>query len=413
MPKTHDGIQAILSDLYLGLAQWQSSEITNVGFVVSEIISVSHHKVYFPGNMFREAPRRREDRQANYDDRFDSRTLFSDSFMVPEGIELLGPPLLNTRDTILSSKFLVDGKRFSGQVESRDRHRISRTILHGVESAQEVVVATPEGNVQLEVNSLVSQFDGHRVLVTQQRNNPLEWIRYWLEFHAVHHGIDAVLIYDNGSTVYSCEAVEQMVREVDMIAIGAVVDWDVPFGVTGGPNQVWDSDYGQHQVLEHAMRYVLSGAKSVIQQDVDELAIAEDGRSVCELIENSEWAEVRYSRRQILPVPTRSAASGGGGGPRLHCDYAYYRGGDSTYLAGKYACVPGRVPRSSHYLAHGVESADRIFVDGIIARHYGGIRIDWRAGESEPVANETLGSVDGEVVLDERALASYEAVPVR
>lgn len=378
---------------------------------MGKIANISHHKVQFPGDIIREAPRREEDRQADYDARFDYRTLFSDAFFVQEGIELLGPPLLNTRGKVLSSKFLVDGEQFTGEIESRDHHRISRTILHGVTACEEISVIMPEGDVRLKINRLVSDFDGRRALVTQQKNNPLEWIRYWVEFHAVHHGIDAVLIYDNRSTVYTPSAVEQLLREIENISIAAVVDWDIPFGATGGPNQVWDSDYGQHQVLEHAMRFVLRDARSVIQQDVDELAIAEGGRSVCDVIESSGLAELRYPRRQILPVPTRQLASEDDRGHRLHCDYAYWLADDSTDLAGKYACIPDRVPRSSHYLVHGVENADRALADGIIARHYGGIRVDWRSGESDPVANESLESVYGEVVLDELALASYDVVP--
>lgn len=377
---------------------------------MSKIVGISHHRVDFPGSIVREAPRREQDRQADYSTRFDYRTLFSDAFFVQEGLELLGPPLLNTRDRILSAEFLVDGDPFTGRIESRDHHRISRTILHGVTSANKVGLKTSEGDVSIKVNRPVSDFADRRVLVTQQKNNPLEWIRYWIEFHAVHHGIDAVVIYDNRSTAYEVSAVEQLLLSIDKIAVSSVIDWDVPYGPTGGPNQVWDSDYGQHQVLEHAMRYVLTDARSVIQQDIDELVLAEDGGSICEAIEGSDIAELRYPRRQILQVPTLQLPPEKSRGYRLHCDYSYYRT-EGAYLAGKYACIPSRVPRSSHFLVHGVENTKRHIADNIVARHYGGIRIEWRAGEGDPVSNISLGSLKGEVLLDEAIQASYKVVP--
>ncbi|KAB1942287.1 hypothetical protein [Brevibacterium linens] len=379
---------------------------------MSKIVNISHHRVEFPGNLLREVPRRREDQQDDYMQRFDFHTLFSDAFFIEEGVELLGPPLLNTRDRILSSEIFIDGDRFLGKVESRDHHRISRTILHGVKSGSEILLKNTEGDVLIEINRIVSDFSGRRVLVTQQQNNPLEWIRYWVEFHAVHHGIDAVLIYDNRSTLYDVSAVEKLLKSIDSIAVGCVVDWDIPFGATGGPNQVWDSDFGQHQVLEHAMRYVLTDAKSVIQQDIDELAFSEDGRSICDILESSDIAELRYPRRQILQITTMQLPPERSRGYRLHCDYAYYRV-DSPWMAGKYACVPSRIPRDSHYLVHGVENANRSIAEGIIARHYGGIRIDWRSGMKAPISNMPLSSVKDEVFLDESILDSYNIVPER
>lgn len=375
-----------------------------------DIHDIKHHRVDFPGDLRREPPREVQDRQPGYEERFDYTTLFSDAFLVEEGLELLGPPLLNTREEVASAVFEVDGSVFRGTVTSEDRHRISRTILEGVTAASKVTLRLPGGDVEIEVNQAGGLFRGARVLMTQQKNNPLEWIAYWVNYHVVHHGIDSVVLYDNQSATYNRAELVEALRSVNGLRALAVIDWDVPFGVTGGPSQVWDSDFGQHQALEHAMRFVLSDAACVIQQDVDELVLTESGESVCDMIIDSDLGEIRYPRRQIFQVTYPSVAPEDERGFRLHCDYAYYRA-DGPALAAKYVCVPSRIPRNAHFLAHGVDGATREIRSDVVARHYGALRIEWRKGQEEPVGNAPLGHVNFNLSADHQVLESYRSVP--
>lgn len=371
----------------------------------------THHLVKFPANMRRTPPRLPEDRQPGYEDRFDYETMFSDAFIVNEGLELLGPPLLNTRESVLGADFHIDGKQFTGEITSEDKHRISRTILQGVKAADSVELSIEGNATRIKVNKPFRDFDGLNVLVTQQKDNPIEWIGYWIEYHIRHHGINGALIYDNMSSIYTPEELKAGLQHIQGLHTLVIIPWNVPFGVTGGPNQVWDSDFGQHQGLEHAMRYMLVNARCVIQQDVDELLLAESGKSVCDTIVESEVAELRYPRRQILQLPYASVAPEDERGFRLHSDYAYFRQ-ESPYLAGKYACVPSRAPASSHYLAHGIDGTTRIISDDFLARHFGGIRIEWRAGEESPVNNISREAVQQKISVDSPLLESFRSIGI-
>lgn len=361
-----------------------------------------------PGRLRREAPRPIEHRQPEYDERFDHTTLFSGAFVVQDGLELLGPPLLNLRADLTGATFIVDGVTFGGEVLMEDKHRISRTILRGIKHANEVVVDFPhEGTVSLPVSQPISGFDNRRVLVTQQQNNPIEWIRFWARFHAVQHGVDAVVVYDNFSTVYGSGDLEDALCSIPELTDVAVIDWRVPFGVTGGPANMWDSDFGQHQQLEHAMRYVLADAACVVQGDVDELVIADNGASVCDMLIDSSVAELRYPRRGV--GVTVLGGHGMEGHLLGHEDFGYFDPVRPLQMP-KYSVVPSRVHSDAHYLVHGVDGVPRIVAEGVYSRHYSALRVDWRKGALEPISINSAAPPASSFVLDVAAVEQTKYV---
>lgn len=166
-------------------------------------------------SLMRIPPRKENDQQANYKDLFDYYRLFADIYFNVDGnIELIGPPLLNLREFVERAEFYIDG-RLVGGIIIEELDRMSRITLPC--DNQEVSLLRVKIGNQVFVKEIqpshLDFFKDKNVLVTQQRDNPIEWILYWILYHIEHHGIDSVLIYDNGSMSYTIAELEKIYRK--------------------------------------------------------------------------------------------------------------------------------------------------------------------------------------------------------
>ncbi|MEO5309411.1 hypothetical protein QKD99_06465 [Corynebacterium sp. c3Ub_189] len=245
----------------------------------------------------------------------------------------------------------------------------------------------PLGSWKVEVDELWDGlFRGSNLLVTQQKNNRLEWIAYWAFYNAQVNGVDSVVCYDNSSESYTAEKIDQILARIPGIQNHVVVKWDTPFGATGGPNNVWDSDFGQHISWEHARRAFAASAASCCVIDIDELPFCIDGSPLAEKLANSEKAAMFFNRQPIRQFPNRKDELGLS--PRTHADFSLgeTRG---AWLAPKYIYAPARLPDQAQLLVHvirdlGVQNESE---KEVRAGHFDSIRIRWRRGERRPVGN--------------------------
>ena len=326
-------------------------------------------------SLLRQPPRLDQDQQYNYKELFDYYTLFSDIFYSKSGnIELLGPPLLNLKTHLEEGKVHVDGYDVKDNINIVDSNRICCTTIKNIEDSESVYIEIDGQGFTRNIQPNMSHFFlDKNVLVTQQRDNPIEWIVFWINYHIEHHNINAVLIYDNCSESYSVSQLEQKISQINAIDRCCVVDWKIPFGVTGGPKQVWDSDFGQHQFLEHALKRMLSEASCAIIGDIDELPLHENGVSIPDLFKTIEEPVLSYYRRNIVDVGVDCKT-------RLHSDTFMYE--KNKPLAGtKYAISPKKLPKKAQLLVHRVTGCATYFCDDIISRHFGSLRVDWRNGK--------------------------------
>ena len=252
-------------------------------------------------------PRRVEDRQADYEEKFDAYTLFSDIFFRGNGdIEFLGPPLLNLAQDLGRGRVLVDGQNVIEQLILESTDRITRLLLKNMPNSQKVEIEI--GNIRFSAPiqpNICDFFCGKNVLVTQQKDNPIEWIVYWALYHIVHHKINAVVIYDNNSQKYKIDELKQALAKIPQLEKVCIVDWKIPFGATGGANCIWDSDYGQYQSWEHGLHRLVYKANTVIINDIDELIVpnpAEEISSVPDLFAKYDESVFLLRRKKIVEV---------------------------------------------------------------------------------------------------------------
>lgn len=335
----------------------------------------------------REPPRPLSSRQPLYEERFDGSTLFYDIFRDGEDVEILGPPLLNLEAGMRPLSLRASGRRYARALTSLEGNRLHRHRVRGVPaSVRTLRFHSPLGRFALTIGEDLSEsFTGRRVLVTQSRDNPLPWIARWVDHHVAAQGIDAVLLYDNDSQDYSTEDLRTVLRSRPGIRSFSVVRWPYPWGPTGGPDSIWDSDYGQHGSWEHAWRRLCRTAETLTFGDIDELIVGPPP-TVPERALDAPNGLCSYARRSVLNLPSRPTRELG-----RERDYSDYRLYDPTapLLTPKYTVVPGELDPTDQLLIHRVAGREAPDERDVLARHFDGIRIEWREGERRPVADQS------------------------
>jgi hypothetical protein len=303
---------------------------------------------------------------------FDDRTLLYDVFRSADDRHayLLGPPAIGVEawfHTLIERS--VAATTPVGWFQN-DRHmrgwvtgQLDRIDVSDEHLVPQSLVVQP---------NLSHLFEGRRVAFTLQKDNNLDWVADWANFYATCHGADAVLIYDNGSTRYTPERLHRIVSAIPGISQAVVVPWTYPFGVTGSTN------FCHAIMLEHARRRFLASARSVINADIDELAVFDRDVSVFETVEDSETGYIQapglYIANATYAAPDR----------RRHRDFEQLVPG-APPSPPKWAAVPSRCPDASvwrpHFIA-GLESSAA--PDDLRFRHFKAINTGWLEPRWQP-----------------------------
>lgn len=337
-------------------------------------------------------PRLKKDMQSNYCQRFDYKTLISDVYIADGSLEIAFPPLFNLEPEFIDSTFMLEDAETELQLDfyHHDRGGYARS-KEQVSAGDTLTISGDLGLFTAYVQpSGTSHFENQSVLVTQQKDNDLAWIAYWVAHHVKLHGIESVLIYDNCSTRYSRSDIERVLSTIQGLRQYLVINWPTPFGVTGGPSAQWDSDFGQHVFLRHSFSRFLRSARTVFVCDIDELLVSTSTRfSIVEEVEQSSSPVVLIKRREVVPIPLTAIDEDR---PRTHDLYGYVPA-EIDFLTDKYAYRPaGLALCSNHWLkVHSPIGVPTKTLDPRVAhiRHFDGIRMTWRENVVKHVENVT------------------------
>lgn len=336
------------------------------------------------GNFKRVPPRAPKDRQENYLERFDFNTLFSDVFIRNKRVWMIGPPFLNLEREITNASFLWNWEDVSDSVVFENFNRMSRASFPVEDINGVLQIASSLGNWELNVDTPPDfGFTQSNLLVTQQQDNRLEWIAYWALFNVQVNGVNSMVIYDNCSELYPAERIAQILARIPGLDNFVVVKWDTPYGVPGGPNSVWDSDFGQHISWEHCRHAFAHSANSVCIIDIDELPFTLSGKTLTEELESSAQPAIFFNRQPIRQYPNRSPELTGS---RIHADFSLGEQ-KGAWLASKYIYSPDLLRDNAQLLVHRIEGlgADTSPSTSVFAGHFDAIRVRWRHGEKNQV----------------------------
>lgn len=255
-----------------------------------------------------------------YEDIFDWDTLFNDALYLGEGrVLLVGSPLYELKRLI---NFEANGKKVKHSF-----HDITNVTLTLVETdAKELVIRHPKKDLVIKVNDLCQDFDGLGCITTMQKNEPIEWIEKWVRYYYTEHDVRGFTIYDNNSTNYTVEELQNRLDSLNLDgAIVKVIDWCVP----KGPNTPqWDSSFAQFTAFEHSKYKYMWCAKFTLNHDIDEYLVLRDRtiHDIAEELTSKGVGALRYKSRNIDPYNEKLGVSAHTLEPadRKVQDYYYY-----------------------------------------------------------------------------------------
>ncbi len=328
----------------------------------------------------REPPRPQQLRQATYEAEFDFTTIVYDAFHTTAGrVLLICPPFYNLTKFVsgfsVTSRFL----RFRRYVPFTIKHldRIDIVEITGVPSTcNDLTMHLAEHAIEIPVRRSCEFFTGKNCIFAISKNNELNWISDWLTFYHRIHGIDAVLIFDNGSTLYSLTELCDTVRAVPGIENACIVDWPAKFGPRRGG---FESSYTQTAAFAAAQHHYLRAAEFVINSDIDELVIPMDTRRLIEACRDAKEGLVCYRGLWTVGVDGITPQNN----PPLYRDFEYSiessRPPHKQLLNGKWAICPRAATHFKQWKLHCVDQYHkRHFVSDFEFRHFREITTNWK-----------------------------------
>lgn len=243
---------------------------------------------------------------------YDQRTLFYDVFFDHHRrvVRLFAPRLFNLVKLLDRWCPRIDGRPVHA-VKVLSRAKFDEIVLYcpGLISARRLSFELGDEKFEVEIGSLqASMFEQKNVICTLSKNNEIAWLRDWMGFHRRLHGADSLLIFDNDSTIYSTEELQQELSRVPGFTTVRVVSAKFLYGPQRGVSRgLGRSCFLQATLLNLARERFLSSARAVLSIDVDELVQSSSSQSVFDITARSPLGLVmfegawRYSVSQEWP----------------------------------------------------------------------------------------------------------------
>lgn len=352
----------------------------------------------------RSPPRPPHQRDESYLAKFDDCTVFYDVFRDPAGVHALavGPPPLDLGPKMRQMSVRADagGARLPFALLEQPRLAHWR-IRCGANARQLLISGLPEALPPLTIQpNHCDLFAGRRAIVTINKNNDLLWVADWARFYRRAHGADAFLLYDNGSTLYSVDELRAAVAAAAGEARCEVVAWPFKFGPEGGPAGVWDSNFCQCGMLQHARWRYLVAARSILNVDIDELVMSPQRDSIFAATERSALGFTAIASCWMTGLPPAARV------PRF-TDFLHRR--RIPQEVPKWCIDPRRCPPARQWLVHRVEGFDVPAAPEaeFLIRHYWSITTGWKPGRLNPTPADVAAHVRDDVAAAQ--LADYLA----
>lgn len=278
---------------------------------------------------FRREPTRPEKfRDDTYEELFDWTTVFYD--IVDGGRELLAvsPPLMNFLDDIYLKGRSLRQLQNEGllktslegicQITKFDRSLMSHRMIFG----HCLEFKDRQGKLLAKVSPAKRDDNllaGKNVLHTIQKDEPLEWIVDWVRFNVAINKVNAVSIYDNGSTVYTPEELLEAIKGIAGVDAALVVPWNYRYGPQGGTwsstdsseeiSIPWDSNFAQSGAMDDLRMRFAARARGVLNLDVDEYLVPLAGENIFDAVESKGSGVIGFAGEWIENAPVNLEGS--------------------------------------------------------------------------------------------------------
>lgn len=210
---------------------------------------------------------------------YDATTFAYDCIHRPDerAVVLACPPLLNLWGLVTDGALTIDGRPARVRRRLRRRRYEEIWIEAGVAAPEVISIDLPGGlRLSARPSSPDRRFDGRRVLLTQLRDEPFEWIADWVRLHVRNHDADAVLMFDNASQTYASADLDGLLAGLGLAA-HAVVPVPFPYGNISAVKWRKRAKFLQTGVFNVARLRFLGQAAGVLRLDIDEVAWSDRG----------------------------------------------------------------------------------------------------------------------------------------
>lgn len=320
----------------------------NLDLTLSSFVFDGHHPSHY-----RDRIGLPEERDPNYDNRYDFHTLIYDCYFDPGAGEviLICPTLLNFRQLIERAEFRIDGTPAAiKQIGDLSRGNFI-TFSAPSDNPQTLSLSHELFKGELAINPLHTDvFAGKNAVYAISKDNRLEWIADWARYYVNEHGANAFVIYDNHSTAYPMEALKDTLQSVDGVEATAIVRAWFPFGPGGAGNTNFNSKFLHMTMVELGRRRLLAEARAVLNVDIDELVYSHSGTSIFDATAASEQGYVRIDGRwAFAEVPADGALV-------RHADHQFIRSDGKPKVSRKYCVAPTGPLKGRPWLTHRIIS---------------------------------------------------------
>jgi hypothetical protein len=261
------------------------------------------------GEWKRDAVLRETARGADFDLRYDFTTLaYSGVFLAPrQAVVLICPKLLNFETLVRSGQFHSElGAHKLLGIRRLRRH--SEIWLSASVAPDTMTFTAGDIETTCDVHAPDATPSGLNALTTLSKDNDLTWIDAWARHYASTQGVEHILFFDNGSTTYSAEQITEILANVPGLVSATVVNVPLPFGALGTHAPHGIALFLQPALLNLARYRFLPMARTVLNCDIDEMLISDDGR-LCDVAMRSMFgyatarAHWRYRPAGATDVP--------------------------------------------------------------------------------------------------------------
>lgn len=237
---------------------------------------------------------------------FDAQTLYFDCFYSNDGGEVLciGPAPTNLKKYYKRATY----RALPSGHDVKAKHFFSLSVMST--RLQNVPIGTTHiemcfanENFQIQVQpSLSNEFSNENVLFTLSKNNDLAWIKYWADYHVRHHGVSAIVFFDNGSNAYNVDAIHACLADIPGLEKICVISVPYPYGYKDDilkVNPYWPQ-FLQVSCMSIVLRRFGVNANSIVNLDIDELAVS-DGQ-ICSLVKSTDIGILSMKGVWIEPI---------------------------------------------------------------------------------------------------------------
>ncbi len=234
---------------------------------------------------------KRKYRPEGYDDALDRDTLWYDAIWSEGRVHLICPPFNNLAPVMRQARWVLDGTPVKpARIRRYNRHTIVELPAKGV--ANDVSVSlnnwTGRSAVSRTDHGLFARLN---TAICISKDNDLTWIRDFIRFHQHHHGLQAMIVVDNGSTAYSLQDLRTALAETGLertLALSA----PFPYGPRGRKPYARAEKFLQTAVFNILRLRYVGRARAVLNCDIDELMWT-PGTTVFDLARQSRFGYVR------------------------------------------------------------------------------------------------------------------------